>query len=335
MPQQPTVSVCLRPTSRFQGICRFAAAAWRFASVGLLLAMFAPTVAMGQLTILSRGDTDQKWREAQVALLQQQLASGTVKGELKQELEEQLKWLSKWSPGKLTDGPLLPSEKPAERLVEPILDPEKSASKLRERLFGENAKPTSRDTQQLEKALSENPGDVGIRQLHLHWLDQKQYRKIYPDEIAEAAIRLVGLLDQLKPQTPEVQRAKAYCLYRRGRALAYRELPEVVAEKPIDDEARHEAELLGAYAQLTSLAGAGRPEFILLDIRMLRRDHWYGRALSLLEQHGEVIERQWFMKKRRDLLKELNWEKPAAEANALYVAAFPDAADSDTDSDAD
>ena len=281
-------------------------------------------VAQAQLSVLSRGNTDEKWRDAQLDSIRLQLKDSAVKGELKDELEAQAEWLGSWNPGELTTKPLWSSEKRGRYLVEPIIDPSKKATALRGRLLGKDAKPTVKDTKALERLLKEESGDVGVRQLHLHWLDQRHYRKTYPDEIAVAAIRVVGLLEQLKPQTKEVQVAKAFCLYRRGRALAYRELPEVVAKRPIPDQDKHNAKLLGAYNQLTEMVGSGRAEFILLDIRMLRRDHWNGRALALLEGYGGQIEEQWFLKKRRDLLQELGWEGAYREAAEIYASEYPE-----------
>ncbi|MEM8734523.1 MAG: hypothetical protein AAGG44_09900 [Planctomycetota bacterium] len=278
-----------------------------------------------QLTVLSVGNRTLKWKETQLETLASQLESGKIEGQLKVELESQIRWLKSWEPKKLDVEPLWSEPTGKGRYVEPTLDPEKKATKLRRRLLGKDARPTVKDTRQLEKLLADYPSDIGIRQLHLHWLDQLQYRKDYADEIAEAAIRLAGLLDQVRPAQREVQVAKAFCLYRRGRALAYRELPDVVAKKPIEDPEAHEAALLGTHAQLTEMVGIGRPEFILLDIRILRRDRWYGQALGLLESNGELIQQKWFLKKRRDLLKELGWEEPAREAAAIYRAKYPDA----------
>lgn len=283
------------------------------------------TTIHAQLGVLSRGDTDLKWREAQLEILDQQLAAKEVDGNLREELSAQRAWLKSWAPDKLTDKPILSGDRAKGRFVEPIVDPEKRATALRRRLLGEKARPTVKDTKKLEALLAEFSGDIGVRQLHLHWLDQRQYRKDYADEIAEAASRLAGLLEQVKPQTREIQVARVFCLYRRGRALAYRELPEVVAKKPIENPKDHEAKLLGTHAELVGLVGSGRPEFILLEIRMLRRDRWFGRALQMLETHGEQIDKQWFLKKRRDLLKELGWEKAYEEAAAIYATEFPNA----------
>ncbi|MFN3191494.1 MAG: hypothetical protein ACE361_13380 [Aureliella sp.] len=295
--------------------------------VSLCLAWFltlSSERALAQLTVLSVGNRTLKWKETQLDTLAAQLKSGQIEGQLKQELEAQIRWLKAWKPKDLSDQPLWTEPTGKGRYVEPTLDPNKKANALRQKLLGKDASPTVKETRALQKLLADHPGDIGVRQLHLHWLDQLQYRKEYADEIAEAAIRLAGLLDQVKPATREIQVAKAFCLYRRGRALAYRELPDVVAEDPIKDPEAHEAALLGTHSQLTELVGTGRPEFILLDIRILRRDRWYGQALALLESNGALIQEKWFLKKRRDLLKELGWEEPAREAAAIYRDAYPE-----------
>jgi hypothetical protein len=280
----------------------------------------------GQVSVLSAGNPAREWRTTQLEILKQQLQDKAVDGAFREELLAQQKWLNAWKPGGLGEEPLWPApadlKKPAE---EPVVDPAELAADLREKLFGAGAKPTVADTTALQELLAAHSGDIGVRQLHLHWLDQKQYRKTYPREIADAALRLFGLLEQVKPQSKEIQQAKAFCLYRRVRALAYRELPEVVKAQPIEDPKEFEAELLGAYSQLTKLGGKERSEFILIEVRMLRRDRFYGRALQQLTDHAQQIDRQWFLKKQRDLLQELGWEFPAKEAAAVYAKAYPQA----------
>ncbi|MFK7737774.1 MAG: hypothetical protein AB8B50_17200 [Pirellulaceae bacterium] len=278
--------------------------------------------AMAQLTVLSAGNRTIKWKDTQLETLRTQLKDQPAVGALRLELESQVKWLEAWEPKSLGLASLWESPTAEGRYVEPPLDPNKRATALRERLLGKAAKPTSRDTARLEKLLSVYPNDIGIRQLHLHWLDQTQYRKQYADEIAEASQRLIGLLEQVESQTRAVKVATVFCLYRRGRALAYRELPDVVAKDPISEPEKHSAALLGTYTQLISMVGEDRPEFILLQIRMLRRDHWYGRALHLLESNGSLIEQKWFLKKRRDLLRDLGWQEAAKEASAVYAKEF-------------
>ncbi len=289
--------------------------------------------AYGQLTVLSQGNRQTKWRESQLSVIQQQLSDPKLVGELKLELQSQAKWLSAWQPGKLTDEPLWSGENVERLWQEPSVDPKGMATKLRERLLGDKARPTAEDTRELQELLAEHDNDLGVRQLHLHWLDQQQYRKTYPKEIAEAASKVIALLDGVAKPDQKIALARIFCLYRSGRALAYRELPEVLVKQPMNEEemAKNAAEMVGVYRQLKTLVSEPRPEFVLMDIRMLRHDHWHGRGLALLEDFGSQLNRQWFLKKRRDLLHDLGWEGPAKEAATLYAAAFPDEATADSE----
>jgi hypothetical protein len=296
---------------------------WMF-SLGLLFWNAAGTAAQAQLTVLSKGNPTATWRSAQLGVLEEQLRRDTLPDDMRRELTAQRRWLSAWKPGEMTEEPLWePPASVSPPVAEPIFDPENLAAELRERLFGATARPTVADTRELEQLLKEHSADLGVRQLHLHWLDQVQYRRIYPAEIAEAALKLLSMLELSAPaEADSYAQGRAHTLYRRVRALAYRELPEVVEQQPIEDRAKYEAELIGAYEQLKELVGH-RAEFIKIDVRMLRRDGQYGRALELLTDHGKWIEKPWFLKQRRDLLRELGWESPATEAADIYARAFP------------
>lgn len=306
----------------------------RLAGVGLLYAMLSCALsvvlfsgnAVAQVSVLSAGNPAREWRATQLELLKQQLQDKAVQGAFRDELLAQQKWLTAWKPGGLGGEPLWPAPADVKKpMQEPIVDPSGLAADLRKKLFGAGAQPTTADTTALQELLTAHSGDIGVRQLHLQWLDQKQYRRTYPREIADAALRLFGLLEQVKPQSKEIQQARAFCLYRRVRALAYRELPEVAKALPIEDQKEFDAELIGAYSQLTKLGGEGRSEFVLVEVRMLRRDRFYGRALAHLTDHAEQIDTQWFLKKQRDLLRELGWEFPATEAGAVYAKVYPQA----------
>lgn len=115
--------------------------------------------------------------------------------------------------------------------------------------------------------------------------------------------------------------ALAHTRYRRARAIAYRELPDVLETTPIEDPRRHERELRQAQRRLSETFPEPRPEFVLLEVRMLRRDGQRGQALERLERFVWAIDRKWYLKKRRDLLDELGWELPHRKAAAIYQAA--------------
>lgn len=277
--------------------------------------------ALAQLSVLSSGDTTSQWKATQLELIEQQLSDQSVKGVLRKELESQKAWLSQWNAGQMKAGPWFKQRENKQRLVEPTVDPDKTASALREKLLSKKAKPTAADTQELQKLLEQNPEDLGLQQLYLHWIDQKQYRDQYAEKVVAVASKLATLLASVEQQSADLRLARAYCYYRAARALTHLESREVQAKNPIKDLAQHEAQLLGFYNQLGELMGHEHPEFILLEIRMLRRDHWNGQALMLLEENAEILENQWYLQHRRDLLADLGWNPPAKEAESIAASA--------------
>ena len=103
--------------------------------------------------------------------------------------------------------------------------------------------------------------------------------------------------------------------------MAYRELPVVRERWPISNPDHYQEQLAAVYQRLTNQTNRSRPEFILLEDRMLRRSGKKGRALELLEANRQSIEPKWYLKKRRDLLQELGWEPAYQEAARLYLEA--------------
>ncbi len=299
-----------------------------FAVLTLLIVLQADS-AHGQLKVLSKGNPTLEWRKAQLGQIDAQLADKTTKAELKLELTAQKEWLTNYSGEKLSPQPAKGAEKSLSSMEEPVLDPDKKAEAIRKKLFGPKAKPTAADTEKLRVALENSPNDIGLRQLQLHWLDQPQYREEYPAEIADAASRLCGLLETNKKIEPNVKKAAtAMTLYRQARALGYRLDLDLEKKKPLEKADRESvtSQLVGAYTQIMELVGPGHPEFVLLEIRMLRRDNWFGRALQLLEKHGSTIEPRWYLEKRRDLLRDLGWKAPADQAHEAFASAFPEEA---------
>lgn len=292
---------------------------------GLLWSLAGSTSAQFELPTAPASQA-RAWKSAQLDSIDSQLKS-LKSSPLESELRSQRRWLAAWQPGAMSEEPLW---KPPKTLAqqktwnEPLLDPSGKASELRKRLLGKGAKPTRADTDALEKAINAAPEDLGLRQLYLHWIDQYEFRKIHQDDIRRAAQAVTDLIaKQGVPQDDEeaakLIMARRFALYRKVRAIAYRDLPEVTEKRPIKSPKEFDALLRGAYADLMSDAGAGRQEFILIEIRMLRRDALLGSALERLEDYGSVIEPKWLLKKRRDILKELGWALPSDEAAELYA----------------
>ncbi|GAB5404034.1 MAG: hypothetical protein Aurels2KO_22650 [Aureliella sp.] len=298
------------------------------------LICFAPGLAQIELLTPPSANVATAWKSAQLKAISAQLA-GVGKGPLKTELQAQAKWLTAWQPGKLSEETLWPAPKSVtsqKTWIEPVLDPSGLAGPLRKRLLDEEAKPTRRDTDALEKALQENPNDLGLRQLNLHWIDQYKFRKKYCDAIRDSAAAVVTLISRSEipvgEEGDELRLARAFASYRKVRAIAYRNLPEVTKDRPIQDPKAHDAQLRSAFAETVAVAGRGRKEFILIELRMARVDQRLGTALALLEDYGNTIDRKWLLKKRRDILTELGWTVPAEEAAKLFQR-FEDSSGSD------
>jgi len=212
-------------------------------------------------------------------------------------------WLQHWEPGRMSSAPA-ESQAKSGLVDEPLLDG------LR--------RPTDVQPQVWQQMVSSQAKLIGI--------DTDEDRKGNLREIIVAAGQLEKLLsEQLPPEAQELPAPTAWALahtrYRLGRALAYRELPSVREQWPIADPVQYEKRLLAAYQRLLDQTEDVRPEFILLEDRVLRRSGRKGLALQLLESHQGMIEQKWYLKKRRDLLEELGWGPPHQEAAQIYYDA--------------
>ncbi len=118
-------------------------------------------------------------------------------------------------------------------------------------------------------------------------------------------------------------------LYRKGRAIAYMDLPrkpgdpKVIPKKPADKEARA-ALFEENYLELQRWVDMTEPTYVLLNIRRERRNDRPASALKLLE---DLLKKQptraLLYKKRGDLFDELDWEHWRANADAWKIIRFP------------
>ena len=262
-------------------------------------------------------EPDQKlaaeWNRQTLSEIDERIASMQNSEDLS-ELIAQRSWLQNWTPGRMPGAPASESSKP-DLAIEPPLK--------------ELTRPTNISEPQW--------ADLEAIQKRLFEVDTNELRKQHLPEIIELSRKLeAGLASGLPEESTEdggnesqerhgkplnLQWALAFARYRLGRGLAYRELPKVIARWPIDNRKEYEAELKGAYERLTGQMGKGKPEFILLEDRMLRRAGKKGQALELLEANKKSIDAKWYLKKRRDLLKELEWDPPYQEAAKIYFDA--------------
>lgn len=115
-------------------------------------------------------------------------------------------------------------------------------------------------------------------------------------------------------------------LYRRGRALGYMELPDVVITHPVQDPAWLQQEFESTFRRLDDLVNTKKPAYILLRIRRERRRGQRGAALDLVEHYRKTHpDPAWQFKKRFDLMKELHftWNARQAAAELWLNARLP------------
>lgn len=166
-----------------------------------------------------------------------------------------------------------------------------------------------------EPRKSRPPSDKTARlQQRLSQLDHPAIRKQHLLDIVAAADDLIRQIERL--DGPESLRL-ADPLYRKGRALGYRELPDVVAREPVKDPAKLQADFESNFSRLNSLVDVTQPKYVLLAIRRERRRGCRGMALDLLEQYRQTHSAPlWYHKKRYDLLYELDVTLAAHQAAA-------------------
>ena len=113
-------------------------------------------------------------------------------------------------------------------------------------------------------------------------------------------------------------------LYRKGRALGYMELPDVVKKRPIADPAAHDRAFEANFSELRKWVDTTQEKYFLLHVRRERRQGRYGNALELLNRHLSAAEpNYWHFKKRRDLYESLGWEHCRADEDRRLLIRFP------------
>lgn len=240
-----------------------------------------------------------RWRNSQLKTISQQIDNSDSE-DIRSEYTARQSWLRRWEPGKM---PRAPEEsKTKSNLIE-------------EPLLQELNMPKGMDADVWHQMISS--------QVDLLAIDTDDARKENLRATIDLASQLEETLsDHLPCEAKQLPASTAWVLaytrYRLGRALAYRELPTVREQWPIANPIAYHKQLASAYQHLIDQTNDVRPEFILLEDRMLRRAGNKGRALELLEANRNHIEPKWYLKKRRDLLQELGWEPPYQEAARLY-----------------
>ena len=176
-------------------------------------------------------------------------------------------------------------------------------------------------SQRIEKLESDNR-ELLVTRLHL--ADNKD-RKERLNEVIQFANKVIKSIPQRKlirhfgqhhmdegKENQEIQKLKETlidALYRKGRALAYQELPDVIEENPIVDLEKHERLFEANFQKLSKWVDTTSKGYFLLHIRRDRRQKNYGQALQLLNKHASQSEPTFlYRKKRRDLYELLEWK---------------------------
>ncbi len=278
----------------------------------------------------AQSNASKSWQQQTLVELDQQIAVA-VASEI-DELKSRKKWLLSWGPGEMQVKPMSSVTDVPGKRIEPHLV--SAASMAMDNAIANPWQdgPDNCVFEKLNCLASQYPNDAAVQQTLLHWLDNDPTRrKQFLDQVEKATVRLARLLERSIECCPkaECKLVLEFTRYRRARALAYRELPAVVAKRPIANPEKLDRQIKAAFDDLVAEAGRGRTEFVLLEIRMLRRSGQPGRALVLLEKYGGTILPKWYQKKRRDILAELDWKMPYREAAAIFAKNFPAEAASD------
>ena len=232
-------------------------------------------------------------------------------------------------------------------------EPDASEDDLAERLLQSKLSllkdlTREKDEDQFERLageiLDERPGHVPVLVAKLQRLDTEAHRKEQLDEIVSAADAVISRIDTqamalnfgtkrdpgneaANKQYQDLERQReilADALYRKGRALGYMELPEVLEQRPIEDPQAHAQAFEANFAELRKWVDTTDEKYALLQVRRDRRKERFGNALKLLNQHisGSAPNR-WYYKKRRDIYQQLGWQHLRDYETAWLLVRFP------------
>jgi len=190
--------------------------------------------------------------------------------------------------------------------------------------------PTSEEFTKLFTELREaKPDDREPLTIKLDKLDSDDKRKTRLDQVIAAADELIATFNQdkiaaaLGRRVPEGddEASKAHkeaekerdeladALYRKARAIGYRELPDVVEKKPIEDQAKQDEQFKAAVRELSVWVDLNDDKYYLIRVRQLRREDNFAQAIQILNKHLDQDSPLLHFKKRRDMFAELGWKQ--------------------------
>jgi hypothetical protein len=164
-------------------------------------------------------------------------------------------------------------------------------------------------------------------------LDALEFRKQRLSKIVAATDDVLNLIDTaelardlgLRKATAEARRdLLADVLYRKGRALGYMELPDVLQQFPIPDAAAHNQAFEQTFSELQRWVDTTQRKYVLLHVR---RDRRRGHLVDAVEQLQRLIDQQpanyWYFKKLRDVYSDLGWSHLHRNAASWLVLRYP------------
>jgi len=195
-----------------------------------------------------------------------------------------------------------------------------------------------------ERILKEHPEHLPTLVAQLHRLDQTKSRKQHLPKVVTAADAVIAQLHpkelaahfgtnvnpgdtkavQLRKKMNDRKTILVDTLYRKGRALGYMELPDVIVKHPIEDQQAHDKAFAENFAELARWVDTTAREYVLLHIRRERRQERYGNALQLLNKYIPTSEpNYWYIKKRRDVFEKLGWMHCWEQEKRRLLIQFP------------
>ncbi|MCA8988563.1 MAG: tripeptidyl peptidase II, partial [Planctomycetaceae bacterium] len=204
--------------------------------------------------------------------------------------------------------------------------------------------PLSEDfTKLFEELRAEKPEDRDPMVTKLELLDSDEKRKERLEAVIAAADEVIAAFDQNKlaatlgkrvpaddkeaakeQKTAEADKKVLIdALYRKARAIGYRELPEVVDKQPIADQAAQDQQFAEALKALEVWQDLNEEQSYLLLVRKHRRTGEYAQAIQLLNKKLDESSPLLHYKKRRDMFGEMGWEAWQSWQQQQMLLDFP------------
>lgn len=196
----------------------------------------------------------------------------------------------------------------------------------------------------LAEELKKDGAELPVLVLTLEKLDDEEKRKTRLSSVVSAADAVLTQIDTasieaglgLRPadgdggaskQKKDAEKLKGLLvdtLYRKGRALGYMELPEVLERWPIKDQKAHDEVFEANYKELVRWDDATSEKHFLLHIRRAAKKKQLGESLKWLNKYaGGPSSNYWHLEKRRKFYEALGWRHLEANAQGLLRAHFP------------